>query len=243
MQSEDQIRRLHRHIMAGRNFDVACAGDGVGDGFRERRRAHAIELPPITSTGQRSLVNSSCMSSARQHPPDRRIARRIVAEPSRPVSLKAPEVAAKLRGIAIPHRIRDGERHAGGLDPGDAFEGRRAAIRRDAGSRAADRDGAGALRVSGSEMKRDRPADGDTRQRDLAGDPERIEQRRDIVGHRIDAKLAAHLLRHSGPSGVIAQYAAGFREPRCDVVPALERAAHFVHQHQRAVALAAQFVA
>ena len=44
-------------------------------------------------------------------------------------------------------------------------------------------------------MKRDRAADGNTGQRDLASDPERIEQRSDIIGHRIDAKLAVHLLR------------------------------------------------
>ena len=226
-----------------RNFDVACAGNGVGHGFRERRRAHAIETAADHEHGTAQPGQFALHVHVRQHSPDRRIARGIVAEPSRPVSLKAPDVAAKLRGIAIQHRIGDGECHAGGLDLGDAFKGRGAAIRCDAGSRAADRDGAGALGVSGGEMQRDRTADGDTRQRHLAGDPESVEQRSDIVGHRIDAKLAAHLLRHSRPAGVIAQYAAGFREPRCDVVPAFERAAHFVHKHQRAVALAAQLVA
>ena len=126
---------------------------------------------------------------------------------------------------------------------GDAFERRRAAVRLDAGRGAADHNRAGAFGISGGEMQRDRTADGDTRQRHLAGDPESVEQRGDIVGHRIDAKLAAHLLRHSRPAGVIAQYAAGSRKPRCDIVPAFERAAHFVHEHQRAVALAAQLVA
>ena len=62
-------------------------------------------------------------------------------------------------------------------------------------------------------MKCDRTAYGNTCQRYLAGDPESIEQRGNIVGHRIDAKLAAQLLRHSRPAGVIAQYAARFREP------------------------------
>ena len=88
-------------------------------------------------------------------------------------------------------------------------------------------------------MKGDRTTDGDTRKRYLAGDPDVIEQCCDIVGHRIDAKLAAHLLRHSCPAAVIAQYAARIRKPWCDVVPAFERAAHFVHEHQRAIALAA----
>ena len=173
---------------------MALATAFASAGGRTRSR-----LPPITSTGQRSLASSPSHVHARQHSPDRRIARGIVTEPSRPVSLKAPDVAAKLRGIAIQHRIGDGECHAGGLDLCDAFKGRSAAIRRDAGSRAADHDGARALGVSGSEMKCDRTADGNTRQRHLAGDPESIEQRGDIVGHRIDAKLAAHLLRHSAP--------------------------------------------
>jgi hypothetical protein len=53
-------------------------------------------------------------------------------------------------------------------------------------------------------MKRDRTADGDTRKRYLAGNPDVIEQRRDIAGHRIDAKLATHFLRHSRPAGIVA---------------------------------------
>ncbi len=56
-------------------------------------------------------------------------------------------------------------------------------------------------------------------------------------------RLAAHLLRQSGAAGVIAQHAARFCEPWRDVVPAFERAAHFVNQHQRAVAAAAQLAA
>ena len=92
-------------------------------------------------------------------------------------------------------------------------------------------------------MQRDRTADGDSCKRDLAGDPELIEQGRDVVGHRIEGKFAAHLLRQSSAAGVIAQHAARFREPWRDVVPAFERAAHFVNQHQRAVAAAAQLAA
>ena len=153
------------------------------------------------------------------------------------------DVAAKLRGIAVQHRILDRERHAGGFDPREALQRGRAALRCDAGRRAADRNGAGALRISGREMQGDRTADGDPRKRDLAGDRKMIEQGCDVVGHRIEGKLAAHLLRQSGTAGVIAQDPARFREPWRDVVPAFERAAHFVNQHQRAVAAAAQLAA
>jgi hypothetical protein len=153
------------------------------------------------------------------------------------------DVAAKLRGIAVQHRILDRERHAGGFDPCEALQGRRAALRGDAGGRAADRNGAGALRITGREVQGDRTADGDARKRDLAGDPKMIEQGRDVVGHRIEGKFAAHLLRQSGAAGVIAQHAARFRELWRDIVPAFERAAHFVNQHQRAVAAAAQLAA
>ena len=91
-------------------------------------------------------------------------------------------------------------------------------------------------------MQRGRAADGDARQRDLARDAERIEQGGDVVGHRVDVQGAAHLLRHAGAAGVVAQHAAR-REPRHDLVPAFHRAAHLVHEHQRAVAGAGQFVA
>ena len=69
----------------------------------------------------------------------------------------------------------------------------------------------------------------------IAGDPKFVEQACDVVGHRIEGKLAAHLLRQSSAAGVVAQHAARFGEPWRDVVPAFERAAHFVNQHQRAV--------
>ena len=71
-----------------------------------------------------------------------------------------------------------------------ALEGRGATLRSDAGGGATDHDGAGALAVPGREMQRDRTADGDPRQRDLAGDPVRIEQRRDIVGHGIEGQIS-----------------------------------------------------
>ena len=98
-------------------------------------------------------------------------------------------------------------------------------------------------RISGREVQRDRTADGDACERDLAGDSKMLEQGRDVVGHRVEGKLAAHLLRQSGTAGVVAQHPARFREPWRDVVPAFERAAHFMNQHQRAIAAAAQLAA
>src|SRR5437667_141870 len=82
------------------------------------------------------------------------------------------------------------------------------------GGRGADRNGAGALLVSGREVQGDRTPDGDPRKSDLAGDPKLVEQGCDVVGHRIEGKLAAHFLRYSSSAGVVAQHAARFREPR-----------------------------
>ena len=78
----------------------------------------------------------------------------------------------------------------------------------DADRGAAGDDRAGAVGVAGGEMQRDRAADGDARERHLAGDAELVEQGCDIVGHGVDGKRAAHLLRQSGAAGVIAQHAA-----------------------------------
>ena len=128
------------------------------------------------------------------------------------------------------------------LDPGEALKGCYTAIRRDPGRWTADHDGAGTLRVLGGEMKCDRAADRHARKRHLAGDSERIEQRYDVGGHGIEAKLAAHLLRHAGPAGIVAQDAARSRELRNNLVPAFERAAHFVDEHQGTITLAAEFI-
>jgi hypothetical protein len=92
-------------------------------------------------------------------------------------------------------------------------------------------------------MQGDRATDGDTRQRDFARYREIIEQRCDIVGHCVEGDFAARLLRQSGATGVVTQHAARCREPWRDVVPAFQRAAHFVNQNQRALALTAQLTA
>ena len=194
-------------------MDLATASASGGGRTRSR-------LPPITRTGQAQPGEFVLHVGCRQHSPDRGIARGIVAEPSRPEALEPLDVAAKLRGIAVQHGILDGERHAGGLDPCEALQCRRAALRCDASGRTADCNGAGALLVPGRELQGDRTADGDPRQRDLARDPKLIEQGRDVIGHRIEGEFAAHLLRQSGAAGIIAQHPARFRELWRDIVPA-----------------------
>src|SRR5450755_4977288 len=117
----DEIRGLHGHIMPGMDFDVACAWDGFGHSFRERRRADAVETAADHEHGAPQPTQFALHVQARQHSVDRRVAYRIVAEPSSSVALKASDVAAELRRIAVLHRILDGEGHAGGLDLRDAF--------------------------------------------------------------------------------------------------------------------------
>jgi hypothetical protein len=92
-------------------------------------------------------------------------------------------------------------------------------------------------------MQGDGAADGNARQRDLSRDGIVIQQRGDIVGHRVERKLAAHLLRQARAAAIVAQDLTGLRESRGDLVPAFKRAAHLVHQHQRFPALAAELVA
>ena len=92
-------------------------------------------------------------------------------------------------------------------------------------------------------MQGDRAADGNARQRDLSSNRVMIQKCCDIVGHRVERKLAAHLLRQARAAAIVAQDLPGRREWRGNLVPAFERAAHLVHQHQRFRALAAELVA
>src|SRR6185437_5617465 len=110
-----------------------------------------------------------------QHAVDGGVAGRIIAEPSCAELLEPLDVAAQLLRIAVPHRVFDSEGHTGALQLGDAFEHGGAAIRGDAGGRAADRNGAGTRRVAGGKMQGDRAADGYARERNLAGDANVIE--------------------------------------------------------------------
>ena len=141
----------------------------------------------------------------RQHPVDGRVACGIVAEPARPVSLEPFDVAAKLERIAVAHGFLDRDGHAAGLDLCDPFEDGDAPIGRDAGRRTADCNRAGALGMAGGEMQGDRAADGNARQRDLSRNRVVIQQRGDIVGHRVERKLAAHLLRQARAAAIVAQ--------------------------------------
>jgi hypothetical protein len=97
--------------------------------------------------------------------------------------------------------------------------------------------------MAGGEMQCDRAADGNARQRDFSGNSVVIEQGRYVVGHRVDGECAAYLLRQARPAAVVSQHPTGFRKPSRGVVPAFERAAHFVHQHQRALTPAVKRVA
>ena len=87
-------------------------------------------------------------------------------------------------------------------------------------------------------MQRGCAADRDARKRNLALDAERIEQGCDVVGHRVDVQFAANLLGHAGAARVVAQHTARCGQPRHDFVPAFQRAAHLVHEHQRVIACA-----
>ena len=73
--------------------------------------------------------------------------------------------------------------------------------------------------------------------------PQRIDQRRQIVHHRVDGKHASRLLRQPGAARVVAQHAPFRGEPRHHLVPALQAAAHLVDQHDRPLAAARQLVA
>jgi hypothetical protein len=56
-------------------------------------------------------------------------------------------------------------------------------------------------------VQRNRAADGNAGQRHRAADAESVEERREIVGHGVDGKRTAHLLRQAGAARVIAQHA------------------------------------
>ena len=88
------------------------------------------------------------------------------------------------------------------LDPGQHGG---AAIRRDADGRTAGDHRRDALRISNRGVQRNGAADGDTGERDLAGNAERVHERDEIVDHGVDGQRAADLLRQSGAARVIAQ--------------------------------------
>ena len=188
MQSDDQIGCLHRHIVPGADFDVAGAGNGLGHAFRQRA-AGARDRGCRRSRGpdrQARAVRPACRlppACARSWRSSRDRCRAIA-----PGIARTARCRREAPGHSRSHRILDRERHAGGFDPCEALQCRGTALGRDAGGRAADRHGAGALRIPGGEMQGDRAADGDACQRDLAGDPEMIEQGCDVVGHGIEVR-------------------------------------------------------
>jgi hypothetical protein len=80
-------------------------GEDGGHGFGEVGGRVRSRLPPITSVGQLSRIRLVVRLGRHQHAIDRRIARRIVAQPSRSVLLKPGDVNAKLDGISVPHQF------------------------------------------------------------------------------------------------------------------------------------------
>ena len=240
----EQIGGLHRHIVPGADFGVAGAGNGLWPRFPPaaagaRDRGCRRSRGPDKSAGR---VRPACRlppAFARSWHSSRDRCRAIASGSAR---------TGRCRREAPGHSRSTSKSSTANAMPAASIRARRssAAARRSAAMPVAGLPTATALVRSlyrAAKCRAIAPPTAIARKRDLAGDPKMIEQGCDVVGHRIEGKLAAHLLRQSSAPGVIAQHPARFREPWRDVVPAFERAAHFVNQHQRAVAAAAQLAA
>ena len=94
-------------------------------------------------------------------------------------------------------------------------------------------------------MQRDGAADRDAGERDLAGDAERVQQRRRGRPTMVSMlERAAHLLATARRRACRSAARAGCAESiGSDHVPALERAAHLVDQHEGGRAVAGKLVA
>src|SRR5579863_9612328 len=91
------------------------------------------------------------------------------------------------------------------------------------------------------EMNRDGTTYRSTCDRYLAADARGIEQSSKIVRHIVEGDLAANFLGQAGTARVVAQDAPGVVQGGYHLVPTVQRAAHFVHQHQRRLAGTGQF--
>ena len=60
---EDEVGRLHRHVMAGADFLEGRAGNGARHGFASSGGRVRSRLPSITSTGQASFASSSAIAA------------------------------------------------------------------------------------------------------------------------------------------------------------------------------------
>jgi hypothetical protein len=92
-------------------------------------------------------------------------------------------------------------------------------------------------------VDRNRGADGAPGERDRPVDVEGIEQGDEIIDHRVEAKDAAHFFRLPGAARVVAQYLPPHGKRRQHLIPAVEAAAHLVHQHQCFGAIAGKVIA
>ena len=88
------------------------------------------------------------------------------------------------------------------------------------------------------EVDRDGAAHGGAGKRHLAGDAERIQQCRKVIGHVVEVTLPPIFSDMPGAARVVAQHVARVVQRRHHLVPTVQRAAHFVHQHQRGLARA-----
>jgi hypothetical protein len=96
--------------------------------------------------------------------------------------------------------------------------------------------------MAGGEMHRDGATQGAAGDRNGGYDVQGVQQSGDLVRHRGDAGNMAGLLGKAGLAGVVSQYAPALDQRRKHVVPGLERAAHFVHQHDGVRTGAGEFV-
>ncbi len=80
-------------------------------------------------------------------------------------------------------------------------------------------------------MQRDRPADRRAGERDLLADAESVEQRDEIVRHRVDRERTADFLREARAARVVAHDTPLGGEDLRDETPAFHAAAHLVDQH------------
>ena len=179
----------------------------------------------------------------RQHAVDRGEAARIVGQPARTEFAELLGVVADLGRIGIGEAGFHQRTHALRLGGRGAIQRGLAAIRGDAGGRTGHHQRAGACRVTHGEVDRDGAAHGRAGQRDLALNAQCIQQCCEVVGHVVEADAAVDLPRQSGAARIVAQHLARVVQRREHLVPAIERAAHLMHQNQRRLAAARQVVA
>ena len=174
----------------------------------------------------------------REHAIDRGEALRIVGNPARMECAELLGIMADLGRIGVGETLFNQRPHTLRLGGCGAIERCLAAIGSHAGGRAGHHQRAGTRRMTHREVDGDGAADRGAGERDLALDPQRIEQCGDIVRHVVERDAALDLLRQSRAARVVAQHLARVVQRRQHLVPTVQRAAHLVHQDQRGLATA-----